>query len=230
MNSHSIHVTKSALASPNEFSHEENTQEILAIHRESDPILQNKEAKALLQDLLSLCKKNIADELTKEKTESESQEDFEEEASPFIVVPWSSSPFTFQTPTSSSSCLMTTASVFSEETLKFFDTVCNQLVFLENEGISRTTLSLDSEHLRDSPFYGARIVLEEFSTAPKLFNISITAGNQAITLIQTHLAGFMQLIEEKKFSFGVHRVDTDCLLDHEKDESPNEDNPNKRNS
>jgi hypothetical protein len=228
VNAHSIQLTKPSLASPNKFSHEANRQEIFALDKESDPILQNKEAKALLQDLLAMCKKNIADELIKEKTESDSEESFKEESSSFIVLPWSSSSFILQTPISSS--LMTTTPIFSEETLKFFDTVCNQLVFLENEGISRTTLSLDSEHLRDSPFYGARILLEEFSTAPKLFNISITAGNEAISLIQTHLAGFMQLIEEKKLSFGVHRIDTDCLLDHEKDESSNEDNPNKRNS
>lgn len=178
----------------------------------------------LLEELLSLCKENINKKITPKKpkesppitfaeveffltegslpSQKQKNKKIENDLSPVPEIP-----VPFLRPHLSGQYTIKTPSI-SEESMILLDKMCSEMLIMTSESSSKTILVLETKEFANSPFYGAELTLEEFSTAPKVFNISIRASTPAVTLIQTHLAGFMQLLQERNFSFGVNRIDT----------------------
>jgi hypothetical protein len=97
--------------------------------------------------------------------------------------------------------------------LQVWDKLCTEMVVMQTESTSSTTFTLQGDAFASSPFKGATITIVEYSTAPKVFNVSITANETANNLLQTHMASFFQLLETRNFSFAIHRVDTHLSTD-----------------
>ena len=115
------------------------------------------------------------------------------------------------------SSLLSTGSIsdlhtnLSAEVLTLFDKLCGEMIVMTSENSSKTTLFLNSQEFTSSPLFGAEVTIEEFSTAPKVFNVSISANSQATQLIQANLSGFWEIFQERKFSFSINRIDTEIL-------------------
>lgn len=105
---------------------------------------------------------------------------------------------------------------------ELFLRTCSEMLHMESTNSTKTILSLQSQAFQDSPFFGGEVVIEEFSTAPHLFNVSIYVQAQAEAVIQTHAAEFMRFIQEGDFSFGIHRLET-ALLDADDRQSDTKD-------
>lgn len=115
----------------------------------------------------------------------------------------------FRSFTSSPPCsIPTSVGNIPEVCLTFFDRVCGEILITDAAGYQKTSIVLPKEGGPDSLFAGAIVTIEEYSTAPKIFNVSIIAGEEGIGLLQTHMAGFFQLLETRNFSFGIHKIDT----------------------
>jgi len=97
--------------------------------------------------------------------------------------------------------------------LEVWDKLCTEMVVMQAEGCSSTTFTLQGTAFANSPFQGTTITIAEYSTAPTVFNVSITATQDAIELLQTHMASFFQLLETRNFSFAIHRIDTHLSTD-----------------
>ncbi len=174
---------------------------------------KKEEQNSNLQEILDMCRKTLVQKLEEERVFSleEIEEILEKkEEIPLGTLPEiiRALPFFLPIGQSSPSYVISAASV---EALQFLDTLCCELLIMDSEGSSKTTVLLDNETFANSPFFGAEISMEEFSTAPKVFNVCIHAGDLATTLIQAHLAGFMELLQDRKFSFGINRIDTSLL-------------------
>ncbi len=78
---------------------------------------------------------------------------------------------------------------------------------LFQSGDTHTTITLGNDFASDL-FRGAEIIIHEFSTAPKSYNIQINACAEALTLLQGQTSAFMQYIEQKKAPFTIFRMDT----------------------
>ncbi len=165
-------------------------------HTTHFPKKKTKEVK-LLEELLSICKKGATQLLLKEKTQK--KEEIPLGMTPEIIAPLRKVDLFPETPTSS---------LMPIDALELIDQVCSEILVMETESSSQTTFILQGERFSNSSFYGAEITIEEFSTAPKLFNISIKTTDSAITIIQTQIAGFLNLLEKRDFSFGINRIDT----------------------
>jgi len=136
----------------------------------------------------------------------------EPEEAPLAEVPiplsplLSSSSFSSQSPVSCSVSLSPTV-------LNFFDTLSAHMLVMSIDNEESTTLFFQGEE--GSPFAGAKIVFQEFSTAPKIFNVTIHACEEAALLIQAHAAAFLELLQDRKFSFGINRMETALLQEEE---------------
>lgn len=97
------------------------------------------------------------------------------------------------------------------EVLSLFDRICTEMLVMTSEASQKTTIALNGESFASSPFYGAEITIEEFSTAPKIFNVTITTPSQSASLLQAHLLHFSEILQARKFSFSINRIDTDLL-------------------
>lgn len=87
--------------------------------------------------------------------------------------------------------------------------VGSEMIVMTSEGSTKTTLVLDSEAFDSSLLKEAKITIEEFSSAPKIFNVKISAGPQAIELVRVHVEEFLKLFQERKFGFSINRIDTE---------------------
>ena len=90
----------------------------------------------------------------------------------------------------------------------FFEKVEETLIIAQGAQSTETRILLESPKWESSPFYGSEIIVEEFSSAPKIFNVKIIASPEAAKIIELNTPSFMQLFEERKFPFRLNRIDT----------------------
>jgi hypothetical protein len=84
-----------------------------------------------------------------------------------------------------------------------------EMMIMSSEDVTTTSLHLIKEKSLSSLFANATISIEEFSFAPKVYNIKIIASPEAISLIRTHQEEFLKLFQERKFGFSINRIDTE---------------------
>lgn len=87
----------------------------------------------------------------------------------------------------------------------------DMLCITHTSGLTQTTFCLQTESLRNSPLFGTKITIAEYSTAPKAFNIQICSSAQGVALCQRHLGQLMSALHEGKRTFSVHRLETELL-------------------
>ncbi|MCX6987809.1 MAG: hypothetical protein NT065_06630 [Chlamydiae bacterium] len=97
----------------------------------------------------------------------------------------------------------------TQEIAAIFEKIGAEMILIHNEGCVQTTLYCKDEFLDSSLFHDMEITIEEFTSAPKVFNINIKAGPQAIELLSVRIEEFMKLFQERKFGFSIHRIDTE---------------------
>lgn len=89
-----------------------------------------------------------------------------------------------------------------------FEKMASSMMMMCSSGETETTLFLDNPHFASSIFFGSTITIREFSTAPKAFNVEITASLAATALIDAHKQELLARFHEGKFHFSLHRIDT----------------------
>ncbi|NGX59413.1 MAG: hypothetical protein KR126chlam3_00564 [Chlamydiae bacterium] len=94
---------------------------------------------------------------------------------------------------------------------QLFERMVGVMTVLHETGISQTTLSLDNPQFEHSVFYGAQIVITEFSTAPKTFNIELLGNQQAVDLMSANAEELVAAFQAGNYNFKVNRVDTSYL-------------------
>jgi len=101
------------------------------------------------------------------------------------------------------------------ETLELFEQMVASIEHQHALGDTKTVIFLDKQELGDSLFSGAQILIEEFSTAPKAFNVTLIANEAACSLIKTQLALLIAQIKQKDLPFSIHRLEINLLKEEE---------------
>jgi hypothetical protein len=95
------------------------------------------------------------------------------------------------------------------EIFALMEKVGSEMIVMASEGSTKTTLILDNDVFGSTLLKDAKITIEEFSSAPKIFNVKITASPQAIEALRGNMEEFLKLFQERKFSFSINRIDTE---------------------
>jgi hypothetical protein len=149
---------------------------------------------------------------SKEKEEKKSSEPSSEESCGFACIAPSTSPFagmqilSLASPVAGVSALTTEMEVL-------FEKMASTMLVMTSSGEQETTLFLDGAQFSSSPFFGTRITIKEFSTAPKIFNVEIASQQAALHVLAAHTGSLMAAFESNKFSFSVHRLTTQLQED-----------------
>ncbi|NGX45818.1 MAG: hypothetical protein K940chlam2_00998 [Chlamydiae bacterium] len=106
----------------------------------------------------------------------------------------------------------------SAQIIQLFEKMIGALTHIHQEGISETTIELTSDGFASSVFYGATITLTEYSTAPKVFNIHLSATPEGVALFEAHAGELSAALHKGNFGFGIHRLETE--LQNERLERP----------
>jgi hypothetical protein len=91
---------------------------------------------------------------------------------------------------------------------ELFEKMCGVMSIMSTSGISETTISLTSPQYASSIFYGAQIIITEYSTAPRAFNIQFVAQSQAVALFHRNMKDLMTAFAGSDHAFQVNRIET----------------------
>lgn len=115
---------------------------------------------------------------------------------------------------------------FAMDIEALFERMASSMIMMCSSEETETTLFLDNP---SSVFFGSKITIREFSTAPKAFNIEIAAlSAAAIASLEAGKQDLLAAFQNGKFNFSVHRIDThvqseDRPVLHRKDDSDHQD-------
>lgn len=74
-------------------------------------------------------------------------------------------------------------------------------------GISKTEITLNSPAFARSKFFGAKIELTRYSTAPDSFNIRLTGSQEAVTAFRQNIPQLTAALQKGNFDFRVGRLE-----------------------
>lgn len=181
-------------------------QEVL---QEEAPEIPNLPAKSIEKSLippapaeeldvsLSLQKKELIREAEQKEREKEEQEKREKAFTPLpdqvqhaaegAPPPLASTPPAYAT--------------LSSQVYDLFEKLTGLLMVQQYKGISTTTVEL---HMPNSPFNGAKIVLEQYKTAPGSFNLHLIGSPEAVDLFLVHLSDLSAAFASSNLPFKVN--------------------------
>lgn len=110
---------------------------------------------------------------------------------------------------------------------QLFEKMVGVMTVMNTTGVQETTISLDNPQFEKSVFYGAEIVITEFSSAPKAFNIELRGSENAMNLFAQNSQRILDEIQKNDYNFTVTRIDT-SYLPKSKEEKRKESRPVKR--
>lgn len=94
-----------------------------------------------------------------------------------------------------------------------FEKMASSMIVMSSSGEIETTLCLDNP---SSIFFGTKITIREFSTAPKTFNVEIASFTPAILAIEASKSDLLSAFQNGKFNFSIHRFETSCIQNEDR--------------
>ncbi len=88
-----------------------------------------------------------------------------------------------------------------------FEKMAGSMIVLSSSQESETSLFLDSPQFSSSVFYGTKITIKEFATAPKAFNVEISSSPLALMRIEMHKASLLEAFQKGNFNFSIGRFE-----------------------
>ncbi len=86
-----------------------------------------------------------------------------------------------------------------------FEKMASSMIVMSSSEETETTLFLDNPA---SLFYGTKVTIREFSTAPKAFNVEITSFTPMVNVIESSKNDLLSAFQHGNFNFSIHRLET----------------------
>jgi hypothetical protein len=95
--------------------------------------------------------------------------------------------------------------------VELFHHMIGTIIVMQNKGMTSTEVILNSQNFSQSALYGAHIVIDEYSTAPYVYNIRLIGSMEAVELFNSHIGELQQAFNEhkSKLGFNVHILRTE---------------------
>jgi hypothetical protein len=90
-----------------------------------------------------------------------------------------------------------------------FQKMVGTIIHIEQQGITKTQVILNSKAFENSIFYGSTISLTQYSTAPNSYNIILKGPNQAVSMFNENLEGLFNSFKKGNFSFTINRLEAE---------------------
>lgn len=93
------------------------------------------------------------------------------------------------------------------QVLELYERMVGVMTIMVDSGIKETTIHLTADQFASSPFYGSQIIIKEYATAPKEFNIQFNTTAQAAPIFQHHITDLMAAFQQGNYNFKVRQVE-----------------------
>ncbi len=99
------------------------------------------------------------------------------------------------------------------QVMELFDRMVGVMTVMTMSGITETTINLTAPQFASSVFFGTQIIIQEYSTAPRAFNIQLIGTPQAVALMQGNADDLMAAFQAGNYNFRVNRLETGYLTE-----------------
>ncbi len=96
----------------------------------------------------------------------------------------------------------------NSEMLALFEKMTSQIFIMQTNGINETTINLNTPEFASSRFFGAQIVIKEFSTAPLAFNIEFLGSPQNSLYFEQNIASLRAAFSGEDRKYSIHRIES----------------------
>ena len=124
------------------------------------------------------------------------------------AVPYIPPSQSFSSGASSSASVITPYTTLTADVEALYERMASAMIVMCSSRETETTLFLDNPHFASSQFFGSKITIREFSTAPKAFNIEIASTPNAIACLEAGKQDLLSAFQNGRFNFSVNRIDT----------------------
>lgn len=154
--------------------------------------------------------------------EEEKKEEVVEDAGTFVakqqeeVRKEAATPAPFQVPASetlgplfipAASSVPAAYSLLSAQAMALFERMVGVISVMTASGITETTIHLNTPEFQNSIFANCTIVIKEYDTAQKAFNIEFQGTAQNVALFNESISGLMAAFEGGRYSFKINRIE-----------------------
>lgn len=87
--------------------------------------------------------------------------------------------------------------------------VIGTIMTMQKNGISETKIILNNPQFSSSRFYGTKIIITQYETAPDSFNITLQGPQEAINIINNNIEGLYNIFTKQDFGFTINRIDAE---------------------
>lgn len=95
--------------------------------------------------------------------------------------------------------------------LNLFERMVGAMSVMTDAKMTETTITLTSSQFSSSIFYGTQIVIREYTSAPKVFNIQLNSNPEAVAVFKGNADALMAAFQYGNYQFKVNRIDTNIL-------------------
>ncbi|KPK33648.1 MAG: hypothetical protein AMS24_00250 [Chlamydiae bacterium SM23_39] len=96
----------------------------------------------------------------------------------------------------------------SSEIRPIFEHMVGTILSLKNskKGVFEVQVILNNKKFENSRFYGSKIIIERYNTAPDSFNIKLTGSDEAVTIFRENIEGLYKSFEKADLDFQIGRI------------------------
>ncbi len=94
------------------------------------------------------------------------------------------------------------------QALALFEKMVGVMTVMVQSGVRETTFTLTAEPFKGSHFFGAEVVIREYSTAPMQYNVELKGSQEAVAQFQANIPYMESALRTGGYNFGIHRIET----------------------
>lgn len=92
--------------------------------------------------------------------------------------------------------------------MALFERMVGVMTIIQTTGITETVMTLNARQFASSVLYGSQIIIREFSTAPKAFNVEFIGSPEALVQVERNLPALLGAVQQGNYQFSINRFDT----------------------
>ncbi len=99
----------------------------------------------------------------------------------------------------------------NSQVLALYERMVGVMTIMTDSKMTETVITLNSPQFASSVFYGTQIIIQEYASAPKIFNVQLNGNPEAVALFQGNADDLMAAFQYGNYKFRVNRFETGYL-------------------
>ena len=105
------------------------------------------------------------------------------------------------------------AHILSPPMMSLFFQMVGTIYIAQKTGVNKTEIVLNNPSYSGSKFFGSKITIVKYASAPDSFNIKLTGSNEAVRSFKENIPSLLTAFENNNLPFKINRLDVEYTAD-----------------